>query len=333
MKPSELEAVLPHLIAIDQPVFIWGAPGIGKSEIVRACSEALGIGLVDLRLSIFDPSELKGYPVVAGTGKNQRMTFVPPAQLPATGEGILLLDELPGAPPSVQNAAYQLVLDRALGEYKLPPGWRIVAAGNHASSGGVHYTQAPALANRFIHLELETDQADWDVWAAAHGIDDLIRAYIRYQPHRLHDISLHKVGKAFPSGRSWAFANKVLQMPASHSTRLQLLSGTLGEAVALEFQAFVRDAEQLPSIKEVFTSPDTAKLPASPSARYAAITMVERHSTEKNIDKALQYIGRLPAEFQVFFAASVARTKRELVTTKALIDWSISNKALLGVAA
>ena len=173
MKPSQVAAILPKLLQTGRTPFIWGDPGIGKSDILRSVAAGLKIELVDARLSIYDPTDLKGFPVVKGTGKSQAMHFVPPSLLPTKGKGILFLDELPAAPPAVQAAAYQLILDKKLGEYALPPGWAIVAAGNHARNGGVHYSLAPALANRFIHIEMECSQEDWDAWAAQNGITDL----------------------------------------------------------------------------------------------------------------------------------------------------------------
>lgn len=329
MKPSQLAAVLPSVLTTGRSPFIWGDPGIGKSDTIRAVADAMKISLVDLRLSIFDPTDLKGFPVVKGAGKSEAMHFVPPAVLPSKGQGILFLDELPAAPPAVQAAAYQLILDKKLGEYTLPAGWFIAAAGNHARNGGVHYTLPPALANRFIHIELQTSAEDWDAWACASGISDLTRAFIRFRPALLHDMEARKTGMAFPSPRSWAFADDLMKQNLGLSDQLELLKGTIGEGAATEYLGFIKTAAELPSIHEILLSPDTAPLPSSPGGRYAVTTLLESRADKKNFKQCMTYMQRLEKEFQTAFMVGVTRTKRELAGSKEYVDWCIANKAML----
>ena len=331
MKPSRLAAVLPIVFKTGHTPFIWGDPGIGKSDTVRTVADTLKIDLVDLRLSIFDPTDLKGFPVVKGSGKNEAMHFVPPAVLPTKGKGILFLDELPAAPPAVQAAAYQLILDKKLGEYNLPAGWFIAAAGNHARNGGVHYSLPPALANRFVHIEMECSQEDWDAWAAQHDISDITRAFMRFRPALLHDMEARKTGMAFPTPRSWAFADDVAKQKLGVAEELELLKGTVGEGAAVEYLAFVKTARELPSANEILLSPDTAPVPTSPAAKYAVATMLERKADTKNFKQCMQYIQRLDVEYQTAFMHGITKHKRELCATKDYTDWCVANKAVLGV--
>lgn len=331
MKPSQVAASLPKLLQSNRTPFIWGDPGIGKSDILREVASSLGLSLIDARLSIYDPTDLKGFPVVKGVGKNEVMHFVPPAILPTKGKGILFLDELPAAPPAVQAAAYQLILDKKLGEYTLPEGWRIVAAGNHARNGGVHYSLAPALANRFIHIEMTCSQEDWDLWAATHGITDLTRAFMRFRPSLLHDMEARKSGMAFPTPRSWAFADDISRQQHGPSEELELLKGTVGEGAAVEYLAFIKTARDLPSASEIFLSPDTAPMPASPAAKHAVVVMLEKRVDSKSMRQCMTYIKRLEIEYQTAFMHGITKTNRELSNTKDYIDWCIENKNLLGV--
>ena len=331
MKPSQVAATLPKLLQTGRTPFIWGDPGIGKSDILRDIAAQLKIELVDMRLSIYDPTDLKGFPVVKGTGKNEAMHFVPPALLPSKGKGILFLDELPAAPPAVQAAAYQLILDKKLGEYTLPAGWSIVAAGNHARNGGVHYSLAPALANRFIHIEMECSQEDWDFWAAQNSISDITRAFIRFRPGLLHDMEARKTGMAFPTPRSWAFADDIVKQQLGVTEELELLKGTVGEGAATEYLAFAKTARELPSASEILLSPDTAPVPTSPAAKHAVTTMLERKAEPKNFKQCMQYVRRLDVEYQTAFMHGVTKHKRELCATKDYIDWCMTNKAALGV--
>lgn len=331
MKPSQVAAVLPQLLKTGRTPFIWGDPGIGKSDIMRAVAAGLKLELVDARLSIYDPTDLKGFPVVKGTGKTQAMHFVPPAILPTKGKGILFLDELPAAPPAVQAAAYQLILDKKLGEYELPPGWAIVAAGNHARNGGVHYSLAPALANRFVHIEMECSAEEWDAWAAQNGITDITRAFIRFRPALIHDMEARKTGMAFPSPRSWAFADDIAKLNLGTAEELELLKGTVSEGAAVEYLAFMKTARELPSASEILISPDTAPVPTSPAAKHAVVVMLERKAESKNFKQCMTYVQRLDVEYQTAFMHGITKHKRELCSAKEYVDWCVTNKAMLGV--
>lgn len=331
MKPQEIAATLPKILTTSRTPFIWGDPGIGKSDVMRQVAADLKLDLIDARLSIYDPTDLKGFPMVKGTGKNEAMHFVPPAILPTKDKGILFLDELPAAPPSVQAAAYQLILDKKLGEYTLPPGWRIVAAGNYARNGGVHYSLAPALANRFIHLEMQCCPDSWDTWAASAGIDPLTRAFLRFKPGLLHDMEARKGGIAFPSPRTWAFADELTKLGLAPNALLEALKGTIGEGAAIEFLAFIRMAGSLPSASEILLSPDTAPVPESPGAKHAVASMLENVASTTNFKQCMDYMSRLEVEYQVMFMNNITKHKRELCSTREHVQWCLANKEVLGI--
>ena len=151
MKPSELFEALHALIAERVPLHIWGACGVGKSQIVAQVASDLGWEFLDIRAVQLDPVDLRGLPRISA----DKAEWVPPKFLPTSGNGILFLDELTSAPQMTQAGCYQLVLDRKLGEYQLPDGWVVIAAGNPASERGVHFSMPRPLRNRFVHLNLE----------------------------------------------------------------------------------------------------------------------------------------------------------------------------------
>lgn len=331
MKPSQILKSLPALLTAGRVPFIHGDPGVGKSDVIRAVAAQMGIGLVDLRLSIYDPTDLKGYPTLRGSGANEVMHFVPPATLPRKGKGILLLDELPAAPPSVQAASYQLVLDRRLNEYELPPGWHIVAAGNFPRNGGVHYAMPAALANRFVHIEWTLDHNDWDAWAADNDITAATRAFIRMRPNLLHKIEMREGGQAFPSPRSWKFADDIVKLRLPADTEFELLSGTVSKGVATEYVAMVRASQELPSIDTIVASPTTATLPVTPAGKHAVVVMTESFANADNLDSCITYIERLEKEFQTTFMHGVARTNNRLTRSSKFLKWCSNNQALLGL--
>ena len=180
MKASAITNALHTLFAAQQPVFIWGGPGIGKSAVVRQLARKLAIPLQDVRALLLDPVDLRGLPYLGADGRSKWAT---PDFLPKDGCGILFLDELNAAPAMVQASCYQLVLDRKLGEYTLPKDWAIVAAGNRDSDRAVTTRMPTPLRNRFVHLEFEVDLQEWSMWAIETGIRPEVIAFLRFRRH------------------------------------------------------------------------------------------------------------------------------------------------------
>jgi len=170
MRPSHILSILDRefLAAAaghHAPVMVWGPPGVGKSRIVADIAKARGVPLIDIRLSQMEPTDLRGIPF----RREDRVEWSVPAMLPDASRhgasGILFLDEINAAPPTVSAAAYQLILDRRLGEYRVPEAWAIFAAGNRQGDRGVTYVMPAPLANRFTHYELVPHLDDWVAWA------------------------------------------------------------------------------------------------------------------------------------------------------------------------
>lgn len=260
MRPSHIEAILDREFescaqGIHTPVMLWGPPGVGKSQIIAGIAKKHGVPLIDIRLSQMEPSDLRGIPFRV----DRHVEWAPPAMLPDAERhwpaGILFLDEITSAPPAVSAAAYQLILDRRLGEYRVPPGWAIFAAGNRQGDRGVTYAMPAPLANRFAHFEVEVNLDDWVLWAYQHGIDERIIAFLRFKPELLFDFDPAKNAggeMAFPSPRSWEFAHRALQKFGDHP---ELLAGTLaacvGQAAGIECAAFIDSLDRLPDLDAI----------------------------------------------------------------------------------
>jgi MoxR-like ATPase len=197
MKPSKLYEALHALIGERVPLHIWGPCGVGKSQIVGQVAVDLDYNFLDVRAVQLDPVDLRGLPRIA----SDQTEWVPPKFLPTTGKGILFLDELTSAPQMTQAGCYQLVLDRKLGEYVLPEGWVVIAAGNPASERGVHFAMPRPLRNRFVHLELEADLDDWCKWAVKARIRPEIIAFLRFKPELLHAADTTADANAWRHGR------------------------------------------------------------------------------------------------------------------------------------
>lgn len=327
MKPSALRTAIPKLIAKQRPAFLWGAPGVGKSDLIAQVAEDNKLELRDVRLSLLDPIDLKGFPTV-DTVKKQ-MKWLPADFLPKKGKGLLFLDEMNQAPQSVQGAAYQLVLNRKIGEYELPDGWSVMAAGNRAGDRSIVHTMPSALANRFVHLDYDVNVDDWNIWAMQNKLHDDLRAFIQFRPNLLHSFDPNTNPRAFPSPRSWAFVNDIYKDGYSEDDQLEMIKGTVGEGAAAEFSGFVRLIKDLPRVDQVLLDPDGTKMPESPAGMYAMVTALDSKATTNNLARIMTYTDRLPVEFQTVFVRSAIRRDPALTGTKCYMDWGIRNQAVL----
>jgi hypothetical protein len=235
-----------------RPVFLWGPPGIGKSELVADICEELGGRLYDLRLALMDPSDLKG--VLYYNTEKHTATWSAPPDLPSKEEAanypivVLFLDEMNSAPPATQAAAYQLVLNRRVGTYELPDNVVVVAAGNRDTDRGVVYRMPAPLANRFIHLTLRTDFETWQNWAVMNQVHPDVVGYITANKVDLFNFDPKSSGQSFATPRSWSFVSELLQEDNINETELtDLVSGTVGEGIALKFNAHRRVSSSMPN--------------------------------------------------------------------------------------
>lgn len=234
------------------PVMLWGPPGVGKSQMVAQIADRRRTRMIDLRLSQMEPTDLRGIPFRV----KETVEWAVPAMLPDAErhgyEGILFLDEITSAAPAVSAAAYQLILDRALGAYEVPPGWAIFAAGNRQGDRSITYSMPAPLANRFAHFEVETNLDDWVAWAYAHDIDERVVAFLRFRPELLFDFDPAHNPVAFPSPRSWEYAHRALaKFGDEPSLLLGALQGCVGPAAGIEFKAFLDNLDNLPDIDAI----------------------------------------------------------------------------------
>jgi hypothetical protein len=275
MNPQDLQTYLDRLITNQLKIstMIWGAPGIGKSSIVRQLATTHQLEFIDIRLSQLAPTDLRGLPVaVDGVSK-----WLPPEFLPQQGRGILFLDEINMAPPAMQGVAQQLILDRRVGSYVVPDGWFVWAAGNRKEDrAGVFDMPAP-LANRFLHLQVEPDFESFKAYALQQGVHEQIIAFLSFRPSLLHKIDPQQ--PAWCSPRSWLMASSL------HANGLDI-APAIGMTASAEFQAFIMMYRMLPDLKAICEGNGSQiPFPVEPSARYAtAIGLTVHASTD--VDRA-----------------------------------------------
>ncbi len=326
MEASKIKAALTCLLSIPQPVFIWGPPGIGKSQIVRQTAASLDLELVDIRAVLLDPVDLRGLPRISQDGLSH---WCAPAFLPTSGSGVLFLDELNAAPPLVQAACYQLILDRKLGEYQLPDKWSVVAAGNREQDRSVSHRMPSALANRFVHIDFEVDIDQWLEWAQESGLSRQVRAFIRFRPSLLHDFDPKRETRAFPSPRSWEFVSRLLESNLQPAMVPELVAGAVGKGAAAEFSGFLDLWNQLPSPLDIISDPGGIPVPDSPAVLFALSEMMGAAMTLDNITLVMCWARRLPPEFSVLLMREAVRKTPGIVETSVFADWASMNAQIL----
>ena len=238
------------------PIMIHSSPGCGKSSVVRKCAEDLGIGFIDVRLCQIEPCDIKGLPVP--NKEEHTMDWFVNGMWPRdpNSKGILFLDELSAADRSIAVAAYELILDRRLGKlYSLPDGWMIVGAGNMAGDRAVAAPMSSALANRFLHVELDPDWESWLEWGLVHHIHPSVMGYIRFRPDALFTMDGQTLDRGWPSPRSWERVSQMCYVIKDDSVLSKVVYGLIGQSVGVEFMEFKKMSAEFDNILEIMTNP------------------------------------------------------------------------------
>jgi hypothetical protein len=275
-----------------RPLFLWGPPGIGKSEVVAEITEELGGYMIDLRLGQMDPTDIRGIPFF--NREAGKMDWAPPIDLPDAELAsqypiiVLFMDEMNSAAPAVQSAAYQLVLNRRVGKYVLPDNVVMIAAGNRESDKGVTYRMPTPLANRFVHVEMRPDFGAWHEWAVKNNEHKDVVGYISFAKQDLFDFDAKSVSRAFPTPRSWHFVSELLEdEDLDDATATDLIAGTVGEGLAVKFMAHRKVASKLPKPEEILAGKVKEIEKVEVSAMYSLVTSMcyeLRDAHEQGID-------------------------------------------------
>jgi MoxR-like ATPase len=322
MTPSALKAYLNSLISKNLKIstMIWGAPGIGKSSIVKQITQKHKIDFVDVRLSQLAPTDLRGLPVAEdGISK-----WYPPEFLPRSGKGILFLDELNMAPPAMQGVAQQLILDRQVGSYTVPKEWYVWAAGNRKEDRAAVFDMPTPLTNRFVHLEVEADFESFKAYALATKVHEQIIAFLSFRTTLLHKLDHQQ--PAWPSPRSWVIASKL------HKAGLDI-APAVGKETAAEFNAFVQLYKNLPNLMLILIGEgEGITFPKEPSVRYATtIGLAVRAESASQAYNAFTWISQTAtAEWVQLFAIDLFRNMRTKGQMGTLVQLVQNNEQIKG---
>jgi hypothetical protein len=271
-------------VAVVRPVFIWGAPGIGKSSIVERFAAEVGLSCVSLLGSQLAPEDIIGVPQIID-GKS---VFCPPRMIAREAPYCLFLDELNACSQEVQKAFYSLIHDRRIGEYHLPKGSIIIGAGNRAQDNAIVKPMSSALINRMFHVELVASHRDWLEWAGAAGIHPHILEYIGLRPDHLWR-QPPKTEEPFSTPRAWHMLSDALYSYGEGISggNLEILaSGCLSPQHAVQFRAFVKQIRNRYALAKIIDGEQ--KWPQAPEDRDALYFLAQSFRA--------QLIKELPAE-------------------------------------
>jgi hypothetical protein len=293
VKISEATTLITRAFKKKRPVFLWGPPGIGKSELVQGIGDSGELGstlVIDMRLALFEPTDLRGYPVP--DLKSGVMKWLPPADLPSKEVAaqydtvIVFLDEMNSAAPSVQAAGYQLILNRRIGQYELPDNVVMIAAGNRETDKGVTYRMPKPLENRFVHFELRVDFQDWVNWAVQHDIHPDVVGYLSFAKGDLYNFDPASSSRGFATPRAWTFTSELIEDADDLADGLQtdLVAGCVGEGVAVKFMAHRKIAGDLPDPVEVLDGKVKTMQSTEISAKYALATSMCYELRDRSIN-------------------------------------------------
>lgn len=342
MRASDLKDRIKLAFTVNNPLMIHGSPGIGKSDIVNQAAAESGYDHVeDLRLSQLDQVDLRGVPAVV----DGLTTWNPPEFLVLKPKSVLFLDEINSAASGVFAAVYQLVLNRRIGNLRLPDDCRIIAAGNLSTDFALVNQMPTPLKNRFSHVTLDVNNDDWTEWAVSAGIHETVIGFLRFRPTMLNEFDASnktvesknknrnmREATAFATPRTWEVMSNYQHLPGGipASIEYDTYCGIVGEPAAAEFVGYKKYYANLPDLDNCIANPKTAYVPSNePASLYAVATGLGLRATPKNMDGVIAYLERIPKEFAVLGIKDAIRRNEENAYAKAFTAWSVKNAYLL----
>ena len=291
-------------------VMLWGPPGVGKSQAVRQIAQKIEgrtgktVKVTDVRLLLFNPIDLRGIPT-ANADKTLAVWLKPQIfQMDSSDEviNVLFLDEISAAPQSVQAAAYQITLDRTVGEHKLPDNCIVIAAGNRVTDKSVAFKMPKALANRLLHIEIQGSFSAWKEWAIKTEINEKVIGFLSFRENYLMGFNPAFDDLAFATPRSWEMVSNLLnQINDNVDEMYDLISGVVGAGVAIEFRTWSKIYNSLPDINDIFDG-KMPGIPKNPDALYALVSAMTAHARDNrdNMNKianSIAYAAHMPPDF------------------------------------
>lgn len=309
-------------------VMLWGPPGVGKSQAIRQLAKEIEqetgkkTVVTDVRLLLFNPIDLRGIPT-SNADKTLAIWLKPQIfQMDDSDDivNILFLDEISAAPQSVQAAAYQITLDRVVGEHKLPENCIVIAAGNRTTDKSVAFKMPKALANRLLHIEVQGSFKSWKEWAVKNGINDKVIGFLSFKQNYLMGFDSSSDDLAFATPRSWEMVSNVLNFVSDDLNKVySLVAGLVGTGVAVEFRTWANIYNTLPAIEDIFDGKNPS-LPKTADAMYALtssmVTYAREHKNDlQKIANSIRYADNMPPDFSTVLMKDYMYIEKDYIKT------------------
>ncbi len=327
-------------------VMLWGPPGVGKSQAIRQVAKEIERStgkktvVTDVRLLLFNPIDLRGIPT-ANADKTLAIWLRPQIfQMDSSEDivNILFLDEISAAPQSVQAAAYQITLDRVVGEHRLPENCIVIAAGNRTTDKSVAFKMPKALANRLLHIDVEGNFDSWKQWAISHGVNEKVIGFLSFRRDCLMGFDPSNDDLAFATPRSWEMVSNLLNLVNSSTDEMYpLIAGLIGTGNASEFRTWTRVYKDLPDIEDIFSGRNPA-MPSNTDALYALSSSMVVYAAEHKDDmtaiaNSISYANRMPPDFSAMLLRDYMYIdkdyKQKLMSVPEFAAWLSSKGRLL----
>ncbi|MBQ7352576.1 MAG: AAA family ATPase [Clostridia bacterium] len=309
-------------------MMLWGPPGVGKSQAIRQIAKQINeqtkkqVNVTDVRLLLFNPIDLRGIPT-ANADKTLAVWLKPQIfQMNSSSDiiNILFLDEISAAPMSIQAAAYQITLDRVVGEHKLPDNCIVIAAGNRVTDKSVAYKMPKALANRLCHIEIESSSDSFMKWAILNNLDKRILGFLSFRNDYLMSFDSTNEDLAFATPRSWEMVSNILKLHGGSVTDCYpLVAGCIGTGIATELESFCRIYNSLPKIEDIFMGKPVS-MPKSVDVMYALISSMVAYAREhkndiKQITNSINFALGMPSDFSCVLLKNYMAIEKNYMNT------------------
>lgn len=300
--------------------------GLGKSTLARQIAKECNAEFIDVRLaSDIDPIDMSGFPaIVEGKATYIQFDMFPTEDTPlpkGKAGWVLMLDELSSCPRSIQTAAFKIILDRMVGQKKLHPKVRIIAAGNLATSNAHVNSMSTALQSRMAHFEIVVSAPDWIDWARENQVDSRVISFIDWRKNLLHNFDPKHSDFTFPCPRTIVMLSDLIKGEEVTVEDAPLIESVVGKGFSTEFRTYLNYFSLIPKLTDILRDPLNTPVPDGAGMCYATSSMLCEELTKDNATVLMQYIIRLNIEFQLMCLKTACKRDIDLYDVPAIDDW------------
>ena len=332
LSPKKMFDALVFMIQNKEPIMLVGSPGCGKTELVKQACKATKNKLVIMHPVVSSPTDFKGLPFLSSDGESA--DFMPYGDLKilvdAKEKTVFFLDDLGQSSASVQAACMQLILERKLNGHKISDNITFISATNRTTDRAAVTSVLEPLKSRNIVIELDISVDDWVDWAMKNKMPETIISFVRFKPDSITKFvpSKHIVNTSSP--RTVATVGRLINMGIPEDCLLDIITGAAGAGFAIEYIAFSNVYGSIPTFAEILRNPKTCKMPSTVDEKYAISGMISYNaSNAKTFDMVMDYIYRLPIEFQVQIVKETIRLHKGACNAKKFDEWNSKHKELI----